>query len=193
MKLIGSTTSPFVRRMRLYLTQLNITDFEFVNLDVFSSADRQLLTDNNPAQKVPVLVDGDQSIYDSRVIYRYLSQKYQQAPLTWPQENLLTLIDAVNDSLVSLLLLGRSGLDCQEDKLFFNLQHERVQTVMTALQNSIKTGEFSQWHYPAICLFCLLDWAKFRQLYDFSQQSELVDFYQAALKNSGVNETDPRL
>ena len=32
MKLLGSTTSPFVRRLRLYLAHLNITDFEFVNL-----------------------------------------------------------------------------------------------------------------------------------------------------------------
>ena len=81
MKLIGSTTSPFVRRLRLYFTLLNVSDFDFVNLDIFSSQDRQLLTENNPAQKVPALIDDEQCIYDSRVIFRYLSEKYQEAPL----------------------------------------------------------------------------------------------------------------
>lgn len=192
MKLIGSTTSPFVRRLRLYFSLLNVTDFDFVNLDIFSSKDRQLLTDNNPAQKVPALVDEEQCIYDSRVIFRYLSQKYQQAPLSWSQENILTLIDAANDSLVSLLLLGRSEIDTSEDKLFFNLQHERVEQVMSVLAQSVANGDFDDWHYPAICLFCLLDWVSFRQLYDFSQSKPLNDFYQQAMSNPGVKETDPR-
>lgn len=192
MKLIGSTTSPFVRRIRLYLTLLNVTDFDFVNLDIFSGEDRQQLTQNNPAQKVPALLDGEQYVYDSRVIFRYLAAKHQQPPLTWSQENLLTLIDAANDSLVSLLLLARSDIDTQEDKLFFKLQHERVAQVMPALSQAIKNGEFAQWHYPAICLFCLLDWAKYRQLYDFSEQQVFTDFYQQAMKNNGVAATDPR-
>ncbi len=192
MKLIGSSTSPFVRRLRLYFAQLNVTDFDFVNLDIFSSQDRQLLTDNNPAQKVPALVDDEQCIYDSRVIFRYLSQKYQQVPLSWSQENLLTLIDAANDSLVSLLLLNRSEIDTSEDKLFFNLQHERVEQVISVLSQAAADGDFDQWHYPAICLYCLLDWARFRQLYDFSQQKPLTDFYQQAMNNAGVSETDPR-
>ncbi|MCW8833226.1 MAG: glutathione S-transferase family protein [Colwellia sp.] len=192
MKLIGSTTSPFVRRLRLYFTLLNVTDFDFVNLDIFSSQDRQLLTDNNPAQKVPALVDEGQCLYDSRVIFRYLSQKYQQAPLSWAQENTLTLIDAANDSLVSILLLGRSEIDTSEDKLFFNLQHERVEQVMSVLAQMVTQGDFDDWHYPAICLFCLLDWVSFRQLYDFSDKKPLSDFYQQAMSNAGVNETDPR-
>lgn len=192
MKLIGSTTSPFVRRIRLYFLQLNVTDFDFINLDIFSSQDRQLLTANNPAQKVPALVDEEQCIYDSRVIFRYLSQKYKQSSLTWSQENLLTLIDAANDSLVSLLLLKRSGLDTSEDLFFFNLQHERVEKIFSVLAQAVNDGEFEQWHYPTICLYCLLDWTEFRQLYDFNQLVDLVEFHRGCSNNAGVNETDPR-
>lgn len=192
MKLLGSTTSPFVRRLRLYLAQHNITDYEFVNLDIFSTDDRQLLTDNNPAQKVPALVDNDLCIYDSRVIFRYLAQKYQQAPLSWPQENLLTLIDAANDSLVSLFLLSRSNLDINEDKLFFNLQHERVEKVMTALDKAVNDGAFEHWDYPAICLYCLIDWANFRQRYDFKDKVNLAHFHKNNLNSLGVIDTDPR-
>jgi len=193
MKLLGSTTSPFVRRLRLYFVQLKITDFDFVNLDIFAnSEDRKLLTDNNPAQKVPALLDEEQCIYDSRVIFRYLSQKHEQPSLTWPQENLLTLIDAANDSLISLFLLTRSGLDTREDRFFFNLQHERVEKTFLALEQAANKGEFEQWHYPAICLYCLLDWVEFRQLYDFNPLADLVEFYQVNTNNSGVKETDPR-
>jgi len=193
MKLLGSTTSPFVRRLRLYSVQLNITNFDFVNLDIFAnSEDRQLLTEKNPAQKVPALLDEDQCISDSRVIFRYLSQKYQQPSLTWPQENLLTLIDAANDSLISLFLLKRSGLDTSEDRFFFNLQHERVEKTFAALDQAAKKGEFEQWHYPAICLYCLLDWVEFRQLYDFKPLVDLAEFYQVNSNNDGVKATDPR-
>lgn len=192
MKLIGSTTSPFVRRIRLYLLQLNITDVDLVNLDIFASEDRQILTDNNPAQKVPALVDGELSIYDSRVIFRYLSQKYQQSALTWPQENLLTLIDAASDSLVSLLLLKRSGLDINEDKFFFNLQHDRIEQVFSTLAKAVNDGDFEHWGYPAICLYCLLDWTEFRQIYNFSSFADLVEFQRASANYEGIVKTDPR-
>jgi glutathione S-transferase len=192
MKLLGSTTSPFVRRLRLYSLQLNVADFEFVPLDIFAnSEDRKLLTDNNPAQKVPALIDEEQCIYDSRVIFRYLSDKFQQPSLTWRQENLLTIIDAANDSLISLFLLKRSGLDTSEDLFFFNLQHERIEKTFLTLEESVNNGEFAQWHYPAICLYCLLDWVALRQVYDFTHLVNLIEFQRANANHVGITETAP--
>lgn len=192
MKLLGSTTSPFVRRLRLYSLQLDIADFEFVPLDIFAnSEDRKLLTDNNPAQKVPALVDDEQCIYDSRIIFRYLSDKFQQPALTWRQENLLTIIDAANDSLISLFLLKRSGLDTSDDLFFFNLQHERIEKTFLALAQSVKNGEFEQWHYPSICLYCLLDWVALRQVYDFTHLVDLVEFQRVNANHAGITETAP--
>ena len=46
MKLIGSTTSPYVRRIRLLLDD---SDYEFVNLDIYGQG-RDELRRNNPAQ-----------------------------------------------------------------------------------------------------------------------------------------------
>ena len=161
-------------------------------LDIFAnSEDRKLLTEKNPAQKVPALIDDEQCIYDSRVIFRYLSDKYQQPSLTWRQENLLTLIDAANDSLISLFLLKKSGLDTDEDLFFFNLQHERVEKTFSALEQSVNNGEFEQWHYPAICLYCLLDWVALRQVYDFTHLVSLIEFQQANANHVGVTETAP--
>jgi len=189
MKLLGSTTSPFVRRLRIYMAG---KEYQFVNLDIFSDQDRQVLTENNPALKVPALIDKDQCIYDSRVIFRYLAEKYQQPKLTWAQENLLTLIDSVNDSLVSFLLLQRSNVDTLQDGLFFNLQRERTEKVLQVLDSEVAKGAFESWHYPAICLWCLLDWAEFRSLAKWQHLPNLNHFFQQYASLTIVNDTDPR-
>lgn len=189
MQLLGSTTSPYVRRIRLFFRD---ADFEFVNMDIFSKEGAEVLEKNNPAKKVPALIDGDLNIYDSRVIYRYLSEKLKLSPLTWPQENLLTLIDAANDSLVSLLLSKRSDLDIDSDVFFFKLQHERIETIYQVLDSAVANEEFSERDYPSVCLFCLLDWVTFRTLSDLSPYRNLLAFYQRVKFNDGVSETDPR-
>lgn len=190
MKLLGSTTSPFVRRLRIYL---NGKDYQFVNLDIFAEADRKYLTENNPALKVPALIDNDQCIYDSRVIFRYLAQKFHAQPLTWQQENLLTLIDSVNDSLVSTLILKRSEIDTLQDALFFNLQRERTETVLKVLDDEAAKGSFEQWHYPAICLWCLLDWSEFRELASWRHFTHLSKFFELNASRIELTETDPRI
>ncbi|MGB1199573.1 MAG: glutathione S-transferase family protein [Thalassotalea sp.] len=189
MKLLGSTTSPYVRRIRLYLAGHEV---EFVNLDIFSEQDRSLLTQNNPAQKIPALIDNEHCIYDSRVIYRHLNKKFNDNELTWQQENLLTLIDAANDSMVSMLLLSRSNIDTKQDNLFFNLQRERVGQILLSLDKEVAKGSFKQWNYLSICLFCLLDWLSFRDLFHWQEHRALLNFYQDALQIEGVVETDPR-
>ncbi|XQW84451.1 glutathione S-transferase family protein [Thalassotalea piscium] len=189
MKLLGSTTSPYVRRIRLYLYDKEV---EFVNLNIFNPQDRALLTAYNPAQKIPVLIDDDVCVNDSGVIYRYLTNKFAHGVLSWHQENLLTMIDAANDSMVSILLLSRSEIDVKQDGLFFNLQQERVENVLESLNQAVDSGDFDQWHYPSMSLFCLLDWLLFRDVFQWDHYNSLIDFYKKAKDQRGVQETDPR-
>jgi len=189
-KLYGSIPSPYVRRIRLFLEG---RDYQFINLDIFADEDRKLLTDANPAQKIPALIDGADCIYDSGVIYRYLTEKFQLPNLTWQQENLLTLIDAVNDSLVSMLILKRSGFDIEEDKFFFNLQRERCQQVLTVLDNEAEKGSFDEWNYLTMSLYALLDWIQFRELYDLTPYSALNEAVNKLINKDIVKSTDPRL
>jgi len=129
---------------------------------------------------------------DTDVIYRYLTEKYEQPKLTWAQENLLTLIDSVNDALVSTLLLQRSNIDTMQEGLFFNLQRERVEMVFKTLDEEVGKGMFNQWHYPAICLWCLLDWTEFRALAQWQQYPKLSQFYNKHASLTVLAETDPR-
>lgn len=188
MKLIGSTTSPYVRRIRLLLGN---NDYEFVNLDIYGEG-RDELRRNNPALKIPMLIDGGQEVYDSRVIARYLSEKQGLAPLTWDQENQLTLIDAANDSAVILLLSSRSGIDTSENLMFFNLQRERIMMTMRTLAAMVDDGQFSQWSYPAMCLYSLVDWVDFRDLVDFTGVESLISFRDHHRSDELVGATDPR-
>ena len=70
MKLIGSLTSPFVRKVRIVLAEKKI-DYEFV-IDSPGSPESGV-ANLNPLGKIPVLaLDDDTSLFDSRVISEYL-------------------------------------------------------------------------------------------------------------------------
>ncbi|MGQ8365133.1 glutathione S-transferase family protein [Glaciecola sp. 1036] len=190
MILYGSTTSPYVRRIRLLLTEI---EHEFVNLDIFSGPGRDILRAKNPTLKVPMLEDGELMIYDSRVIFRYLCKKFQQPSLTWEQENLLTLIDAANDSFVQLLILSRSNIEFDPEVLVFRLQSERLENLLWLLNEEVENGSFEDWDYLSISLYCLVDWVDFRELADLEAYPALVDFWHKHKNTINVEATDPRM
>lgn len=190
MKLYGSQTSPYVRRIRLLLAQ---APHEFINLNIFADADRQTLASINPTLRIPMLEDDEKIIFDSGVIYRYLAPQLQIPALNWYQENQLTVINAVNDSLVMLLQCSRSGFDTSDDKLFFNLQRDRVATSLYVLELQAANGEFANWDYLAMALFSLVDWTLFRQLVELEDYPALLAFVAANLSQPGVAQSDPRL
>lgn len=189
LKLYGSTTSPFVRRLRLLLVD---HDHEFINMQIFEGADRELLRSLNPTLKIPMLDDDGEVIFDSRVIFRYLSEKLRLTRLSWAQENTLTLIDSVNDALVQALLMKRSDVVADSAKLIFRLQQERIETVFAELEKLAADGEFDQWDYPAICLYCLLDWVLFRELHDVQTYPSLMAFHAKHATKAESQATDPR-
>lgn len=70
MKLVGSLTSPFVRKVRVVLSEKRIV-YEF-NVDIPWESQTHV-SEYNPLGKVPVLIMDDGTIlYDSRVIVDYL-------------------------------------------------------------------------------------------------------------------------
>lgn len=188
MRLIGSTTSPYVRRIRILLGE---ELYDFVNLDIYGDG-RGELRKTNPTLKIPVLEEGGQEIYDSRIIARYISARQGRDPLTWDQQNLLTMIDGANDSAVILLLSKKSGIDTSQNLMFFNLQRERIETSLKTLADKVNEGQFEDWNYPAICLYSLVDWLEFRELVNWSGIEVLLTFRDSHKSNPWVARTDPR-
>lgn len=190
MKLYGSIPSPYVRRIRMLLAN---TEHEFIDLQIYGAGDdRDTLAAKNPTLKIPMLEDGETIIFDSRVIFNYLSTKLNLPALSWEQQNQLTMIDGANDSFVHLLLLARSEIEASDDKLFFTLQNERIDATLTALTADVDSGKFAQWHYPAICLYSLLDWITFRELHTLKGYDSLKAFLENNAQRIEVTATDPR-
>ena len=70
MKLVGSLTSPFVRKIRVILAERSIKH-DFLEESAWSAT--TTVPRYNPLNKVPALeLDGGESIYDSAVISEYL-------------------------------------------------------------------------------------------------------------------------
>jgi len=70
MKLIGAVTSPYVRKVRVVMAEKKL-DYQFVTEDVWA-ADTGI-AEFNPLGKIPCLVmEGGDTIFDSRVIVEYL-------------------------------------------------------------------------------------------------------------------------
>ncbi|MBI2745893.1 MAG: glutathione S-transferase N-terminal domain-containing protein [Burkholderiales bacterium] len=70
MKLIGSHTSPYVRKVRVVMAEKKL-EYAFVLEDVWSEQTR--IVDANPLGKIPCLImEGGEALFDSRVIVEYL-------------------------------------------------------------------------------------------------------------------------
>lgn len=189
MQLFGSTSSPYVRRLRLFMQDMA---HDFVLVDIFNAQDRAKFAVQNPSLKIPMLKDGEHTILDSGNIFRYLQTKSGSQALTWDQQNILTSIDAANESLVQLLILSRSDIDTSEDKLYFRIQRERLEAIFAHLEKIANQGEFKNWNYLAISLYCLLDWILFRQLYDISHYSQLSQLHSNWDQLAICHQTNPR-
>lgn len=70
MKLIGSHTSPYTRKVRIVLAEKKI-EYDFVVESPWTPGNK--VADYNPLGKIPVLVlDDDTALFDSRVIVEYI-------------------------------------------------------------------------------------------------------------------------
>ncbi|MEL7477587.1 MAG: glutathione S-transferase family protein [Pseudomonadota bacterium] len=191
MHLYGSDTSPFARRIRMF-AHYHQLDLPYTCLDIFAEDGRNTLVQHNPTRKIPFLTHDDLTIADSGLIMRYLTEHQRLPEMTWWQANQLVQIDACNDSLVELLICNRSGLDTSEDRLFFNLQYERIAALLSYLNEQCVKEAFLESSYLKISLYCLLDWILFRDLYNLQDFAALVAFHQVQSNLPGVAQTDPR-
>lgn len=183
--LIGSTTSPFVRKIRLCLHD-KIT-YEFKTVNYMEKSDAEYLKSINPINKIPILIDREQVIYDSRVIYNYLAKKYLWTKFTIQEENILSAIDAALDTSINLFSLKRGGLDLSVPNSYISRQQERIPLIMNFL--TPWALENKEWDFLAMSLYSYLDWASFREQLNLSLYPEMVDFMARFVDRPGIEET----
>jgi glutathione S-transferase len=149
MKLIGSLTSPYVRKVRIVMAEKKL-DYEFVSEDVWSAG--TTITESNPLGKVPCLImEGAESLYDSRVIVEYLDALSPVGKLipgvgreragvkTWE-----ALADGVLDAAILARLeatwAGRS--DAQRSSAWIERQLSKVHAALAAMAKDLGEHAF---------------------------------------------------
>ncbi len=107
MKLIGATTSPYVRKVRIVLAEKKL-DYQFVLEDVWNS---DAIRTANPLGKVPCLVmEGGEALFDSRVIVEYcdmLSPVARLIPSTGRERAEVRTWEALADGVLDAAILAR--------------------------------------------------------------------------------------
>lgn len=108
MKLIGSTSSPFVRKVRVVMAEKKL-DYQFVEEDVWSAD--TTIAQSNPLGKVPCLVmEGGEALFDSRVIVEYLdtlSPVGKLIPAMGRERAEVKTWEALADGVLEALVLAR--------------------------------------------------------------------------------------
>ena len=108
MKLIGSNTSPYVRKVRVVLAEKKL-DYQFVEENVW--ADDTAISASNPLGKVPCLsMEGGEAVFDSRVIVEYLdtlSPVGKLIPALGRERAEVKTWEALADGLLDAAILAR--------------------------------------------------------------------------------------
>lgn len=108
MKLIGSITSPYVRKVRVVMAEKKL-DYQLILDDVWSD-ETQIMT-SNPLGKVPCLVmEGAEAVFDSRVIVEYvdtLSPVGKLIPTQGRERAEVKTWEALADGVLDAAILAR--------------------------------------------------------------------------------------
>ncbi len=171
MKLIGSLTSPYVRKVRVVMAEKKL-DFQFVLEDVWAS---DALLKSNPLGKVPCLVmEGGEAVFDSRVIVEYLDTLSPVGKLIPPPGRERTEIrtwEALADGVLDASILARleatwSGRsDEQRSQVWIDRQMSRVAAALRAMSQGLADKPFCAGHQftlADVAMGCALGYLDFR-------------------------------
>lgn len=190
--LIGSFTSPYVRKIRLLLFKLGT--YEFKSINYLEQKDGEYLKSINPINKIPILLDGDTKIFDSRVIYNYLAKKHHLRVLSIEEENILSAIDAAMDTSINLFSLRRGGLDMNAHNSYIERQKERVPLILNYLTPWVQTLDeknLDHWNFLSMSLYSYLYWGEYREILSLEDYPVLKHFLTRFKNAPGVTETTP--
>ncbi|EQA9286286.1 glutathione S-transferase [Escherichia coli] len=170
MKLVGSYTSPFVRKLSILLLEKGIT-FEFIN-ELPYNADNGV-AQFNPLGKVPVLVtEGGECWFDSPIIAEYI-ELMNVAPAMLPRDPLESLrvrkIEALADGimdagLVSVREQARPAAQQSEDELL--RQREKINRSLDVLEGYLVDGTLKTdtVNLATIAIACAVGYLNFRRV-----------------------------
>ena len=172
MKLIGSNTSPYTRKVRVVMIEKKL-DHRLVQDDVW--ADGSAVVQSNPLGKVPCLVmEGGEAVFDSRVIVEYLdtlSPVGKLIPAQGRERAEVKTWEALADGLMDAALLARMEVvfkgrtEAQRSQAWIDRQMGKITAVLAAMSTGLAEKPYcSGIHFSLsdVAVGCALGYLDFR-------------------------------
>jgi len=171
MKLLGSLTSPYVRKVRIVMAEKKL-DYQLVLEDVWAS---DAILKANPLGKVPCLVmEGSEAVFDSRVIVEYvdtLSPVGRLIPARGRERAEVRTWEALADGVVDACILARleqtwaGRSDDQRSPAWIERQMGKVDAAIIAMARGVGDKPFAagiHFSLADIAVGCALGYLDFR-------------------------------
>ena len=203
MKLIGSTTSPYVRKVRIVMAEKKL-DYQFALEDVWAAD--TTIGEANPLGKVPCLImeDGG-AVFDSRVIVEYLDTLTpvgKLIPVSGRERAEVKCWEALADGLADAAILMRIEATQRDEPQRSDAWLARQQRKIDGAVHAMSTGlAESPWcngnHYSLadIAVGCALGWLEFRrpELPWRDDHANLARLMDKLAERPSFRETAPKL
>jgi glutathione S-transferase len=201
MKLIGSLTSPYVRKVRVVFSEKKV-EVDLV-LDNVWAANTQINA-TNPLGKVPCLVlDDGEAIYDSRVIAEYadtLSPVSKLIPANSRERATVKTWEALADGIMDAGILARLETTLrpteQQSQIWIDRQMGKVQAALSQMATQLGENPWchsNQMTLADIAVGCALGYLLFRfpNIAWQTQYPNLDQLYQKLMQRPSFIDSTP--
>ncbi len=172
MKLIGTHSSPYVRKVRVVMAEKKL-DYRFVEENVWAPG--TTIGEANPLGKVPCLVmDGGEAVFDSRVIVEYLdtlSPVGRLIPTQGRERAEVKTWEALADGVMDAAILARlesvwtGRAEGERSAAWIDYQLGKVRAGLQSMAQGLGDKAFCSGIHLSlsdIAVGCALDWLSFR-------------------------------
>ena len=203
MKLIGSTSSPYVRKVRVVMAEKKL-DYTFVTEDVWAA--ETSIAHSNPLGKVPCLImEGAEALFDSRVIVEYLdtlSPVGKLIPAVGRERAEIKTWEALADGLMDAAILARleatwtGRTKAQRSQAWIDRQMGKVHDALKAMSQGLGEKPFCAGIHLTladIAVACAIGYLDFRfpQIPWREEYPNLVKLHDKMLQRPSFADTLP--
>ncbi|WP_395668589.1 glutathione S-transferase N-terminal domain-containing protein [Rhodoferax sp.] len=204
MKLIGSHSSPYVRKVRVVMAEKKL-DYEFITEDVWAAGTN--IAQSNPLGKVPCLImEGAEALFDSRVIVEYLdtlSPVGKLLPAVGRERAEIKTWEALADGVLDASILARleatwtGRTKAQRSQAWIDRQMRKVTDALQAMSHGLAEKPYCTGIHLTladIAVGCALGYLDFRfpQMDWRSEHPNLVKLYDKLAQRPSFADTLPR-
>jgi glutathione S-transferase len=203
MKLIGSLSSPYVRKVRIVMAEKKL-DYKFEDENVWSADTR--IAEANPLGKVPCLImEGGEALFDSRVIVEYLdtlSPVGKLIPASGRERAEVKTWEALADGLLDASILARleqtwpGRKDSERCQAWIDRQLKKVSDSLAAMERALADRSHCVGIYMSladIAAGCALDYLDFRfpNIDWRAQHPRLAQLHERMMQRQSFKDTRP--